>query len=156
MNQETVGQPHALRHPLWRHLVTGMLVAVPLLSGCAPKITSQVTPAESRVSQPVTREETAEGEEHAEKSDVQDSSRLAQCTRELNALKEFDTDKYNRYKSELEHLTASGARYLAVSGNISKDINDLVQPRYQYALTSLCQRIKADLSSALINQVKIQ
>ncbi|KFA84182.1 hypothetical protein NGI13_22300 [Enterobacter asburiae] len=83
-------------------------------------------------------------------------SRLSQCTRELEALKTFDDAKYRRYQAQMARITRTGAQYLAVSGGISQEINDLVQPRYQYALTSLCQQVRADLSFALINQVAIK
>ncbi|NHB95407.1 hypothetical protein C5470_02825 [Photorhabdus stackebrandtii] len=84
------------------------------------------------------------------------SGKLAQCTRELEALKQFNGAKYTRYKTEFDRIARTGSQYLAVANGISEDINDLVRPKYQYALTSLCYRIKNDLSLALINQVDAQ
>lgn len=141
-----------------------------LLAGCAQKFTPVITPGSSVASSPLSSSnksslqgktgtsrdsETISGKGDIT-NDMSGTSRLSQCSRELGALKQFNSAKYATYKAELDHITRTGAQYLAVSNGISQDINDLVQPRYQYALTSLCQRVRADLSAALINQVTIK
>lgn len=134
--------------------ILAIAAAAWVLGGCAPRPASLVStrPAVETarpVTTPATRAATPDPTE-------QDASRLARCTRELEALKQFNPTRYAGYHRELEQITRTGAQYLAVSAGISQDINDLVQPRYQYALTSLCQRVRADLSAALINQVAIK
>ena len=83
------------------------------------------------------------------------SGKISQCTRELEALKYFNNIKYNNYKLELGKIKQTSASYLGVANGISEDINDLVRPKLQYALTNLCYRIKNDLSESLIKQVNI-
>ncbi|HEM8838469.1 TPA: hypothetical protein U2R15_004179 [Klebsiella aerogenes] len=137
-----------------------------LMTGCAQEFKPVVTP---RVGSASPAERVAGPESVAPGSvptsapsgttasaSAGNASRLEQCTRELDALKQFNNTKYTSYKAELDRITRTGAQYLQVAGGISQDINDLVQPRYQYALTSLCQRVRADLSASLINQVSIK
>ncbi len=83
------------------------------------------------------------------------ADRLAQCSHELEALKTYNPDRYKQYQQAFTQLSQSSAAYLAVSHDIGSDINNLVRPKYQFALASLCYRIRADLSTALINQVKV-
>lgn len=88
-------------------------------------------------------------------STTEDTGKLAQCTRELEALKAFNSAKYNQYQAEFTKIKQTSTKYLGVANGISSDINDLVRPKLQYALTSLCYRIKNDLSASMINQVNI-
>jgi len=82
-----------------------------------------------------------------------ENKKLERCSQELLALKTFNSTRYTAYHRELERLTFTGKQYLAISEGIGSDINDIVLPRYQYALTSLCHRISNDLTTALIHQV---
>ncbi|MGR7053271.1 hypothetical protein ACU637_21475 [Klebsiella aerogenes] len=86
---------------------------------------------------------------------LKESGKISQCTRELEALKSFNKVKYNNYKLELGKIKQTSASYLGVANGISEDIDDLVRPKLQYALTNLCYRIKNDLSESLIKQVSI-
>ncbi|OKB66582.1 hypothetical protein BHU62_11985 [Serratia marcescens] len=167
---------HDARHsraPLILITLLSLLMLL-LLSGCAQEFKPVVTPASTKTTGnggapassfaavelvPLRVAPTASGATvtpAAVPPGSRDSSRLAQCTRELDALRRFSASKYTRYKTEFDRLTRTGSQYLAVAGGISKDINDLVQPKYQYALTSLCYRIRGDLSAALLNQVNTQ
>ncbi len=93
----------------------------------------------------------------AEKSelDTEHNLRLAHCTHELEALKTYSPAQYKQEHREFIQLTQRSAKYLEVSADISSDINQLVRPKYQFALASLCYRIRNDLTLALINQVKM-
>jgi hypothetical protein len=82
-------------------------------------------------------------------------SKVAQCNNELAALKTVNAAHYARYRSEMDHLVASGRRYMDVQAGISNDINDIMTPRYQYGMASLCWRIRNALSQSLMSQADI-
>lgn len=113
-----------------------------LFSGCAQEF------------KPVVTKSGGGSTESSEESRADSGNKLAQCSRELAALQKFDAEKYTKYQREFDHITRTGAQYLTVAKGISGDINDLVRPKYQYALTNLCYHIRTDLSNSLINQVK--
>ncbi|BFO09112.1 hypothetical protein GGER_16220 [Serratia rubidaea] len=75
------------------------------------------------------------------------------CTTELTSLKSVNPRSYARYRAIMSRLIASGRTYMAVQGDISQDINDVLQPRYQFALANLCWQIRSDLSASLLEQV---
>ncbi|MCT8353513.1 MULTISPECIES: hypothetical protein [Photorhabdus] len=146
-----------------------LLAAAFLLTGCAQELTPKRVPTSSKIKVSSTAKtlvhsslphESGNGDCRfagtMQPSTDSNSGKLAQCTRELEALKQFNGAKYTRYKAEFDRIARTGSQYLAVANGISQDINDLVRPKYQYALTSLCYRIKNDLSLALINQVDAQ
>jgi hypothetical protein len=82
-------------------------------------------------------------------------SKVAQCNNELAALKVVNAASYGRYRTEMNHLVASGKRYMNVQGGISNDINDIMMPRYQFGMASLCWRIRNALSQSLMKQADI-
>lgn len=146
-----------------------LLVAAFLLTGCAQELTPKRVPTSSKIKVSSTSKTLVHSSlspksgggdcrftGNVQPSADSNSGKLAQCTRELEALKQFSGTKYTRYKAEFDRIARTGSQYLAVANGISQDINDLVRPKYQYALTSLCYRIKNDLSLALINQVDAQ
>lgn len=123
------------------------------LSGCTHKVKPTTIP-KSQSSASVSIKPLKTASASTTENVDEGTDKIEQCARELNALKTFSPAKYTQYQSEYDHITKTSAQYLAVSKGISSDINDLVRPKYQYALTSLCFRIKTDLSSSLINQIK--
>ncbi|WP_166296173.1 hypothetical protein [Photorhabdus tasmaniensis] len=146
-----------------------LLAAAFLLTGCAQELTPKRVPTSSKIKVSSTYKTLVHSSFPSvsgggdcrfvgtmQPSADNNSGKLAQCTRELEALKQFSGAKYTRYKAEFDRIARTGSQYLAVANGISEDINDLVRPKYQYALTSLCYRIKNDLSLALINQVDAQ
>ncbi|HDT2108512.1 TPA: hypothetical protein RCG91_004278 [Enterobacter roggenkampii] len=70
-------------------------------------------------------------------------------------MKSYSPARYKEYQQAFSQLSKSSAAYMAVSNDIGSDINDLVRPKYQFALANLSYRIRVDLSMALINQVKV-
>lgn len=154
-------------------LLSFSLAGAILLSGCAQTFTPKITPAPGRAQSEgaggsgvsssasvVSSDSVSTGAISGDRitadrgnASAGDTDKLSQCTRELEALRSFDKAKYTRYQAEFARITRTSALYLGVASGISSDINDLVRPKYQYALTSLCYRIKNDLSTALINQV---
>ncbi|HCM7228993.1 TPA: hypothetical protein N3282_004449 [Klebsiella aerogenes] len=141
-----------------RSSILHISLAALFLTGCAQEFTpTQATPMRNNVSvNHITSERPVKNikitDVEASKSD---SGKLSQCTRELEALKTFNNNKYNDYKLELSKIKQTSVSYLGVASGISEDINDLVRPKLQYALTNLCYRIKNDLSESMIKQVSI-
>lgn len=131
-------------------LLTGVL----LLSGCAQEFHPTLTPAPGIADKAQAKDASIPGSAApAASRNTGEAGKLAQCTHELSALKTFNQAKWEQYQREFDRITRTSSAYLGVAASISGDINDLVRPRYQYALTSLCWHIRNDLSASLINQV---
>ncbi|MGM8398349.1 hypothetical protein [Enterobacter hormaechei] len=79
-------------------------------------------------------------------------SHLTQCKRDLESLHRISPFDYDRYRNEYDALMRSSAGFMAVSGDISDEVNDLARPRFQFALVNLCYRIKNALAKSLISQ----
>ncbi|MEX1843623.1 hypothetical protein KMW40_24735 [Enterobacter cloacae] len=79
-------------------------------------------------------------------------TKMAQCNRELMALKSVNRAEYAHYHTEMNSLVASGRVYMGVRGTVSQDINDIVEPGYQYGTAKLCWRIRNSLAQSLIRQ----
>ncbi|HCV65743.1 MAG TPA: hypothetical protein DGZ94_10840 [Serratia sp.] len=86
---------------------------------------------------------------------MEKDSKVTQCNNELAALKTVNAAQYARYRSEMDHLVASGRRYMEVKTGISNDINDIMTPRYQYGMARLCWGIRNALSQSLMAQADI-
>lgn len=137
----------------------GMIGAVVVLGGCTTspesRLRPQGTPGVAATPMKVTAiaakpVAVAEAPPPPEKD-----SKVAQCNNELAALKTVNAPHYARYRSEMDHLVASGRRYMDVQAGISNDINDIMTPRYQYGMASLCWRIRNALSQSLMAQADI-
>lgn len=79
-------------------------------------------------------------------------SKVSQCNKELQALKTINGAESARYQREMDHLVASGQQYMNVKAGISSDINDIMTPRYQFAVANLCWKIRNALSQSLLKQ----
>lgn len=131
-----------------------VLVVILMLSDCTSWNDSQKTLASKSIS--LTKQKSTSlilVTDSLSQKDNANDGKISQCTRELTALKSLNNASYVRYQRQFEQLTRASVAYLDVAGGIDSDINDLVRPKYQYALSSLCWHIKNELSTALIKQV---
>lgn len=79
-------------------------------------------------------------------------SHLVQCNRDLESLRTVSPSAYHRYQTEYDGLMKSSADFVTVKDDVSPEVAELARPRFQYALVSLCYRIKDALAQSLINQ----
>ncbi|TFZ49506.1 hypothetical protein E5C26_15830 [Serratia proteamaculans] len=144
---------------LRRSVMMGMVGGFLLLGGCTtspearlrPQGTGNMAATPMKVT-PVAAKPAAEPQAPQA---VEKDSKVTQCNNELAALKTVNAAHYGRYRSEMDHLVASGRRYMDVQAGISNDINDIMTPRYQYGMASLCWRIRNALSQSLMAQADI-
>ncbi|CAI0734954.1 hypothetical protein [Serratia quinivorans] len=144
---------------LRRSLMMGMVGSFLLLGGCTaspeprlpPQDAASIAAAPMNVT-PIAASPNATPETPAA---MEKDSKVAQCNNELAALKTVNAAHYARYRSEMDHLVASGRRYMEVKTGISNDINDIMTPRYQYGMARLCWGIRNALSQSLMAQADI-
>lgn len=79
-------------------------------------------------------------------------SHLVQCNRDLESLHTVSPSTYLSYRGEYDRLMKSSAGFVTVKDDVSPEVAELARPRFQYALVSLCYRIKDALAQSLINQ----
>ncbi|MFS7243193.1 hypothetical protein AB6849_23090 [Serratia proteamaculans] len=143
----TYAIPDALRRGLL------MLVAGLLLTGCASEPGARLRAPEGITTAAVPMKVTTIIPDSAPSAGK--DNKITQCNNELTALKAVNAAHYARYRSEMDHLVATGRRYMDVKAGISNDINDIMAPRYQYGMASLCWRIRNALSQSLMAQADI-
>jgi hypothetical protein len=144
---------------LRRSVVMAMVSSFVLLGGCTTSPESRLRPQGAPGMAVLPMKVTAIAAKPAlapqAPPTTEKDSKIAQCNNELAALKTVNTAHYARYRSEMDHLVASGRRYMDVQAGISNDINDIMTPRYQYGMASLCWRIRNALSQSLMAQADI-
>ncbi len=145
----------------------GVVLSGFLLSGCiAPPPESLITPpTDTAIHQPASTvsgspEDVSATAGTRPPSDIESSVRgdtsgdkVGQCNSELAALQKVNPRGYARYRAAIDKLIASGRQYMAVQGTISQDINDILQPRYQFGMANLCWQIRSSLSASLLESV---
>ncbi len=146
--------PGALRRGLTMGMVSGFLI----LGGCSSWSESPLRP-QSAVNAKEAPVKAIAIDPNLNKAPevplVDKDNKVTQCNNELAALKTVNAAHFARYRSEMDRLVASGRRYIEVKVGISNDINDIMTPRYQYAMASLCWRIRNALSQSLMAQADI-
>lgn len=129
------------------------ITAAVLLSGCAPQkpINSVVTPAvqPAPIEQPQMLAPTP-----APAAEGDTAVRIQECKKELAALKDFSPRSYEKYQAEFDAISFKTQKYIRVQDQLSDEINNLVKPKYQFAIRDFCFRVKNSLSTAIINQMK--
>ncbi|WPU21978.1 hypothetical protein RI049_18280 [Cedecea neteri] len=129
--------------------LTALAGSMLFLGGC-----SATSSSVRAVQGPVTHS-MSESTQVSETSAVESYSKVTICNRELQALKGINAAEYSRYHREMNHLVASGQRYMNVKDEISSDINDIMTPRYQFGMASLCWKIRNALSESLLSEASI-
>lgn len=144
---------------LRRSVMMGMVGSFLLLGGCSTSPESRLRPQDAPNIAAVPMKVTAIAATSNATPEVppalEKDSKVTQCNNELAALKTVNAAQYARYRSEMDHLVASGRRYMAVQTGISNDINDIMTPRYQYGMARLCWGIRNALSQSLMAQADI-
>lgn len=80
--------------------------------------------------------------------------RIRECKNELAALKEFNVRAYDKYQAEYDSISRETQKYIKVKSQLGEDINYLAMPKFQFAIRNVCFRIKNDLTSSIVDQVK--
>ncbi|MBH3259865.1 hypothetical protein I5P78_26065 [Serratia marcescens] len=111
------------------------LAATLLLSGC--ENTRRTLPATQQDSAATAGEKTQAQKE---------SDRLAQCQKELDALKGINNAQYTAYLVEFQRLMRGAAQYAGLRAQVNNDTQDMVDALYRYKINRLC----ADITQAAL------
>ncbi|EMD2855429.1 hypothetical protein VQ110_004649 [Salmonella enterica] len=83
---------------------------------------------------------------------VTPSSRLTQCQDELRALQGLDMTGWQRNRAVLDEVLAGASRYVMLRPRLSADMRQVMDSVHQAHLARACQKIHADLFSALLTR----
>jgi hypothetical protein len=126
-----------------------------LLAGCAPH-----KQAANTASQPVRPAPVAPvTPQFAPSAPVQSAeslsaNRVQECKKELAALKAFNPRSFEKYQAEYDTISRETQKYIKYREELGDDINYLVMPKYQFAIRNVCFRIKNDLSTSILSQIR--
>ncbi|AUM43200.1 hypothetical protein R4882_004931 [Salmonella enterica] len=133
---------HFVPPPLWQTL-TGGTSAAPLPEGPDEPDDTLHPPAVAGV--PVTKTP-------ALPASVAQASRLTQCQDELRALQGLDRAGWQRNQPLLDEVLAGASRYVMLRPRLSADMRQVMDSVHQAHLARACQKIHADLFSALLKR----
>lgn len=74
------------------------------------------------------------------------------CRSRLTTLSVVDPKAYKKRRSEFDELLRNAALYSRVRGEVDNQTQDTLDPLYQYQTRKVCQRIKNDISEALLRR----
>lgn len=77
---------------------------------------------------------------------AREAEQLAQCQKELEALKPVDARQHQTYQQEFSRLMSGAAQYAGVRTQANSDTQETVDALYRYKVRRLC----ADISQALL------
>ncbi|ECT9500489.1 hypothetical protein CIE11_24365, partial [Salmonella enterica subsp. enterica serovar Infantis] len=83
---------------------------------------------------------------------VAQASRLTQCRDELRALQGLDRTGWQRNQPLLDEVLAGASRYVMLRPRLSADMRQVMDSVHQAHLARACQKIHADLFSALLKR----
>ncbi|EBK8602248.1 hypothetical protein DVY63_26870, partial [Salmonella enterica] len=83
---------------------------------------------------------------------VAQASRLTQCQDELRALQGLDRAGWQRNQPLLDEVLAGASRYVMLRPRLSADMRQVMDSVHQAHLARACQKIHADLFSALLKR----
>jgi len=78
-----------------------------------------------------------------------DASRMEQCSRELEALKQINIAVYNKRKQEFDSLMSLAGIYSGVRSDVSTSTQKTIDAYYRYQADRLCADISIDTLSNL-------
>lgn len=116
-------------------LFLSLLGSSVLLSGCeAPK-----RPTVQAASEPTQEQSLA----------AREAEQLAQCQKELEALKPVDEKRHQTFQQEFSRLMSGAAQYAGVRTQANSGTQETVDALYRYKVRRLC----ADISQALLTSL---
>lgn len=118
------------RTPLLLCLMGGVL----LLGGCEG----------SKRASPAAKQAVAQ---ESDKTEAQkEAERLAQCQKELEALKGINPEQHKAYRQEFDRLMSGAAQYAGLRTRVNSETQSTVDALYRYKVSRLC----ADITQATL------
>ncbi|ENJ9364397.1 hypothetical protein AB2V43_004448 [Salmonella enterica] len=150
---------HFAPPPLWQSLTGGASAATastPDISGTPddslhpPAVAG--TPATKKSEIQTTGSTPAGSRAPALPVSITPATRLAQCQDELRALQGLDMAGWQRNQPVLDDVLAGASRYVVLRPRLSADMRQVMDSVHQAHLARACQKIHADLFSALLKR----
>ncbi|EIM8480862.1 TPA: hypothetical protein ACKQGZ_001026 [Serratia marcescens] len=108
--------------------------AVTLLSGCEGG-KRPVSVTKQTVAQDIEKTQAAK-----------EAERMAQCQKELEALKGINPGQHKTYRQEFDRLMSGAAQYAGLRTRVNSETQDTVDALYRYKVSRLC----ADITQATL------
>ncbi|CAI0777687.1 hypothetical protein [Serratia ficaria] len=78
-----------------------------------------------------------------------EAERIQQCQRELEAMRNMDPEKYQKYKREFDALMSGAAQYAGVRPRVNTDTQETVDALYRYRISRTCVEISTTMMTGL-------
>ncbi|VEI19798.1 Uncharacterised protein [Serratia plymuthica] len=118
--------------------LTASLLLTMTLAGC------------QSVKRPVPLVNNASATEAVEQDKKQrEAERMQQCQRELEAMRNMDPEKHQKFKREFDTLMSGAAQYAGMRTKVNTDTQETVDALYRYRTNRLCADISAVMMTGL-------
>lgn len=114
------------------------MASLTLLGGCESK--KKLHLSDNKVSV-VDQEEKNKQQREAE--------RMQQCQHELEAMRNMDPEKYQKFKREFDALMSGAAQYAGMRAKVNADTQETVDALYRYRTNRTCADISATMMTGL-------
>ncbi|UNK30269.1 hypothetical protein MNO11_11225 [Serratia plymuthica] len=118
--------------------LTASLLLTMTLTGC------------QNVKRPVPLVNKESATEAVEKDKKQrEAERMQQCQHELEAMRNMDHEKYQKFKREFDILMSGAAQYAGMRTRVNTDTQETVDALYRYRTNRLCADISTTMMTGL-------
>lgn len=93
---------------------------------------------------PATKQSAAQETEISQAQ--KEAERMAQCQKELEALKGINPEQHKTYRQEFDRLMSGAAQYSGLRARVNTDTQETVDALYRYKVNRLC----ADIGQAAL------
>lgn len=95
----------------------------------------------------VNKESATEALEQDKKQ--REAERMQQCQHELEAMRNIDPEKYQKFKREFDTLMSGAAQYAGMRTRVNTDTQETVDALYRYRTNRLCADISTTMMTGL-------
>ncbi|WP_346828455.1 hypothetical protein [Serratia inhibens] len=81
-----------------------------------------------------------------------EAERMQQCQGELEAMRNIDPEKYQKFKREFDTLMSGAAQYAGMRPRINTDTQQTVDALYRYRTNRLCADISTTMMTGLADR----
>ncbi|CAI1009368.1 Uncharacterised protein [Serratia entomophila] len=123
------------------YCLTASLLLAMTLTGC--QRAKQPVPVANKVGTTETAEQDRKQRE---------AERMQQCQRELDAMRNMDPERYQKFKREFDALMSGAAQYAGVRPKVNTDTQETVDALYRYRTSRICADISATMMTGLADR----
>ncbi|ECK3336755.1 hypothetical protein LQX32_004077 [Salmonella enterica] len=138
--------------PLWQSLTGGVPASQVSTSGRSDNTIHPPALAGTAVPEPGPGHMTDAARLPPLPETITPDDRLVQCRHELRALQGIDSPAGRKNLGDLDEALASASRYVVLRPGLAGDMRQVMDSVHQARLARVCQKIHADLFSALLKR----